>query len=471
MDSTIKRKLFPILSFLLLLAQLLFVQSAWAQEQNVLEQQVTVDVSAETVFAARQQAFGEARKKAWQQLLGEMVSSQAQQAQAAKLSDEDIEQFVSSISVISEQTTDVRYKATFAVEFADSAVRQYLENRGIGYTLPTPKRVLIPLFIDRNNNVLIWESSNPWRQAWESYAGEIPLILPLGDGLDLMDVNTAGTTEPAIMTLAERYGADGAVFTTVREDKDAQFVSVQYKIYPTNGAATANGRFVADTLSQAVDILIETLKAVQAGSADSPTADDNAYVYDTGEIDEYAVLDAAEDAAVDPFTNQSASDNPALPSDVLSYDDPMPGSADTFQASSGQLLPSQMEQQQPKYADGLTDPNAAYTPPSREFSAKPVETTSIGSVPSAASTSSGYTPPTKTNNYAVIVELSPGDSWLQIQRRLRDLSLIRDVRPVYLGSERAQVMLSVAAGEQEFRQTLIAAGFKVSDDWVLRYGG
>ena len=133
---------------------------------------VEVDVHADTGTEAREKAWVEAQRKAWERLDG------------PELSDSQIEGLVSAIVIERERLGPKRYIATLGVVFDRQRASRYLGAQGEA-TRSAPM-LLLPVTVSAGTQ-MIYEQRNPWQRAWAEYqAGQsrIDYVRPAGAGGD-----------------------------------------------------------------------------------------------------------------------------------------------------------------------------------------------------------------------------------------------------------------------------------------------
>jgi hypothetical protein len=193
---------------------------------------VTVDVTAASAAAAREQAIFDGQRTALAQLLEKLQASKG--FDPAKLSDNKIAALVRSFEITSEKASAVRYIATMNVRFKPRSVASLLKSAGIQFlSTPQPPIVLLPLSMSGGKAVL-WNMVTPWRQAVEALAkpdGLQPIIVPKADSSDvqLLDVLAAKAGDAgALGALATTYRA-GTVWVAYALD-DAALLKPKQKL-------------------------------------------------------------------------------------------------------------------------------------------------------------------------------------------------------------------------------------------------
>ena len=133
---------------------------------------IEVDVRAESGIAAREQAWEEAQRKAWDRLEG------------PSLSDSQIAGLVSAVVIERERLGPRRYIATLGVVFDRQGAARYLGSEGEA-TRSAPM-LLLPVTVSAGTQ-MVYEQRNPWQRAWAGYqAGQsrIDYVRPAGAGGD-----------------------------------------------------------------------------------------------------------------------------------------------------------------------------------------------------------------------------------------------------------------------------------------------
>jgi hypothetical protein len=171
---------------------------------------VAVDVTANTVAAAKEQALAEAARTAFRRMLERLTAP----ADYARLPNVDANQYVRDVVFEHERSSAVRYIATLTVRFNAVAVRKLLRDSNIRYAETRPRSVVIvPVFKSAGTpKPVLWDDPNPWRNAWSAAGsgGLVPLVVPTGDIIDVAAV----TVEQALSNDAEHLQALASRFRT-----------------------------------------------------------------------------------------------------------------------------------------------------------------------------------------------------------------------------------------------------------------
>lgn len=177
---------------------------------------VKVDVTSDNAAKAREEAFAEAQMKAFNILVGRLVS----EGSAANVKTPDfatVSTFVRDFELTEERLSSVRYIGTYTFRFKKDAIRNYVAGHGVSYSDVTSKPVLVLPFYQYGASTVLWDDFNPWMQAWQtnrSYSGLVPVVTPLGDAQDVSDIadNEAMTFKPeSIEAMVDRYRVGEAI--------------------------------------------------------------------------------------------------------------------------------------------------------------------------------------------------------------------------------------------------------------------
>ena len=195
---------------------------AYAQDQRDREKDVftvagiEVDVTAKSASAARKQAFDNARRKAFEKLLGRLVGEN-EVARIDLPSLQKIGGFIKNYGIDNEQVSKVRYKAQYGFTFNREAVRNFLSSRGITYSETKGAPLLVLPFFQQGTQLNLWRGYNPWLSVWSDAPvldGLLPLEIPIGDLSDVRRINgdNALTYGPEdLQKMLDRYEAREAV--------------------------------------------------------------------------------------------------------------------------------------------------------------------------------------------------------------------------------------------------------------------
>ena len=131
--------------------------------------------------------------------------------------DDSMAAMVASFEIDGELVSDTRYRASLTVDFDPTEVRRLLRVSGIAYAETVSKPVLVVAVQRDPGGTLLWEDGNRWRRAWEDrppHGGLVPILLPLGDIIDLGTVDAAralASDGEALTALGQLYGTSEVV--------------------------------------------------------------------------------------------------------------------------------------------------------------------------------------------------------------------------------------------------------------------
>lgn len=255
---------------------LLFLAVGLAAEAHASDtfevRDVTVDVTAETAAAARDQALAEGEQKAFRLQL-ERLTAPADWASLPKLSNQQIAAYVQDFEVASEKSSAVRYIATLNFTFKEQPVRRLLADRNMPFAMTRAKpMVVVPVYEESGASRVLWDDPNPWRDAWATRSkpeGLVPMVLPAGGDSDVsaIDAEQAVGGEPSnLSAIARRYGAyTTLVAHATREDGGAGSPKVKVSLIqygPGGTEYTSEETFTARDGESIDDLLVRAADAV-----------------------------------------------------------------------------------------------------------------------------------------------------------------------------------------------------------------
>ena len=224
-----------------------------ARDEIFVVRNIYVDATADTTALAREQAFADGRAVAFSQLVSRLAVDSGQLDEDT-LTDEDITSLLQAFEVNDERTTTGRYIANLTFAFDPAAVRSLLQSRLVDFTETVSKPVLvIPIFRSAQGTRL-WDSPNPWMEAWLDFFDTerlVPVVVPFGDLADVADISIpeALTGDPeSLRKIADRYEAGDAI-VALAEPFDGG-LSVTLNRYSETGAPSVETLLVpsADSL-------------------------------------------------------------------------------------------------------------------------------------------------------------------------------------------------------------------------------
>ena len=170
---------------------------------------VAIDAEAASAAEARELAIAAGQRAALETLLRRLtVAGTALPAPP----DDSIAAMVAGFAIDRELVSTTRYRASLTVDFDPAEVRRLLRESGVAYAETLSKPVLVVAVQRDPGGILLWEDGNRWRRAWEErppHGGLVPILLPLGDVIDLGTVDAAralASDAEALTALAALYG-------------------------------------------------------------------------------------------------------------------------------------------------------------------------------------------------------------------------------------------------------------------------
>ncbi len=224
----------PIFLGIIAITLLLNPLAAAAQSSVVYTvSDVEVDETAESAAAARDIALQKGQANAFQRLIDRIVPI-ADRSKVPDIQVPQLLQLVSGIEVSDEKTSPVRYLANLTVRFNATAVRTKLRNAGIRFAETTSKPLIVLPIYSVQATLQLWDTGNLWLNAWRGLPqsdGLINLIIPKGETADIAEISpeqAIGGNDDQIHSIAQRYGADGALLTvaTVTQAQGEKIIEV-----------------------------------------------------------------------------------------------------------------------------------------------------------------------------------------------------------------------------------------------------
>ena len=177
---------------------------------------VPIDAEAASSAEARERAIADGQRAAWEMLLRRLTVEGAG-ARPPAPGAAALAAMVGGFSIDDELVSPTRYRAALTVDFEPRAVRRLLRDHGVAYAETVSKPVLVVAVHRDRRGARLWGEDDRWRRAWEERpprGGLVPLLLPLGDVIDLGTVNAAqalASDGKALAALAGRYGTSELV--------------------------------------------------------------------------------------------------------------------------------------------------------------------------------------------------------------------------------------------------------------------
>ncbi len=213
---------------------------------------VAVDVTAETAAKARDTAIAEGHAKAFRQLLARLTLK-ADRGRLPELTVNGIAAYVTDFSVANEKTSATRYLAHLTFRFKRDGIRRLLTDYRLPFAETPSKPVLVLPVFEEAGAVLLWDTPNPWRTAWEETPapeGLVPLALPLGDLSDIAAIGAEqavrGDTQ-RLAAIASRYGAGDSLVTHAMKMAEPRANAIQVNVSTTRYGPAGGGQTLVRT--------------------------------------------------------------------------------------------------------------------------------------------------------------------------------------------------------------------------------
>ena len=133
--------------------------------------EIKVDVTDQNASIAREKAMSSASRAAIV-AIAKRISTPEGAAKIGEMTDAQLINFVKETSVLNERTSDVRYMADLKILVNEELLKQYMMERNIPLSDQkiATSVLIIPIFREFTDDApLLWESTNPWKQAWENH--------------------------------------------------------------------------------------------------------------------------------------------------------------------------------------------------------------------------------------------------------------------------------------------------------------
>ncbi len=187
-----------------------------AAEEAFTIDNIHITKTAADASTARKEAIKAAELAAFEQLMHIILQPDTKE-QLEELDPDTISTLVQSFEVTQEQITRNTYQANFSISFNPSAIKSVLRQDKLDVILDKSPPLLVLPILQQEEKVVLWEASNPWRNAWDALALEskiVPLILPIGDleDIQMVSVEDAYSHEySALDRLAKKYSAESTL--------------------------------------------------------------------------------------------------------------------------------------------------------------------------------------------------------------------------------------------------------------------
>lgn len=226
---------------------------------------VSVDASADSAATARPIAVADGQRRAFSTLLRRLTLPD-DHARLPRPSEALLNEVVAGFGIDEERTSATRYIGKISVQFRADAIRRLLQDNKLPYSETMSRPVLLVPVWQSTEGVRIWETDNPWREAWlrrPDSDGLVPLSvappMPNGPSLErlfgspdeLRAIMRRGNFDDALLVVATLQSAEVGntrVEIQIQHQGEAAFLG-------TTEAFTATGGTLEETLiSAAIEI-------------------------------------------------------------------------------------------------------------------------------------------------------------------------------------------------------------------------
>jgi hypothetical protein len=237
--------------------------SASAQEVFTIAD-LKVDAAAETAAAAREKALAAGERLALRRLF-ERLTLKTDYGRLPSLDRSQIAEVVKGFEVEEERTSRGRYLATLKFHFKPKAVRRRLRDSDIRFAETLSKPVLILPIYEMAGALALWDDPNPWRDVFsrlEKRDSLVPLVVPLGDILDIADIGAEQAVrgdDTRLSAIARRYGAADTLVALASYGSAASGNLPGLRVNVSRFGAVAQGRTFVESFTAEPDEEIEAL--------------------------------------------------------------------------------------------------------------------------------------------------------------------------------------------------------------------
>ena len=185
---------------------------------------VKVDVVAQSSLEARDKAFRQAQKDAFQTMASRFLEGdELKNFKAPEF--EKIARMVRDVELVSEQSSTRRYVGVFNIRFKSSSLKNHFGKSPLEKFTTEDETVksgaLILPFFQQNGKTYIWDSKqNPFLKTLRAKIGK-EFVVPQGDMLDVMDVRTdyvSSYNNGLTKRIRGRYGSPEVIVLLARYD-------------------------------------------------------------------------------------------------------------------------------------------------------------------------------------------------------------------------------------------------------------
>jgi hypothetical protein len=185
---------------------------------------VKVDVVAQSSLEARDKAFRQAQRDAFQTMASRFLEGdELKNFKAPEF--EKIARMVRDVELVSEQSSSRRYVGVFNIRFKSSSLKNHFGKSPLEKFTTEDKSVksgaLVLPFFQQNGKTHIWDTKqNPFLKTLRAQIGK-DFVVPQGDMLDVMDIRTdyiSSYNNGLTKRIRGRYGSPEVIVLLARYD-------------------------------------------------------------------------------------------------------------------------------------------------------------------------------------------------------------------------------------------------------------
>lgn len=149
---------------LMCILSLLYATSATAEPSY--EADISVDITANTVTEAKQQAMSKAVRDGISEIL-QNISTTKSVEEMNKLNDNQLQHFIAGVMVLMEKSSDIRYIADLRITVNEDILKTYMEENNMPLIIGDELNIYIAPLLEKTDGSLdLWSNENIWRQAF-----------------------------------------------------------------------------------------------------------------------------------------------------------------------------------------------------------------------------------------------------------------------------------------------------------------
>jgi hypothetical protein len=210
---------------------------------------VAVDKTAQSAAAARADAIAEGQRLALQLLIKRLAARPASDRIAATVTTARAAEMVRDFDIAEEKSSGVRYIAKLNVRFKPDAVRAMLRAEGAAFAETASRPLVVVPVFEGGGAPTLWDSPNPWREAWAAKLprdGLVPMLLPTGDLSDMSTVKAEQARDGdsvKLRALAAKYNAGGTLVAVAKLDASGELQVTGTRLGATGAPQTVVEKF------------------------------------------------------------------------------------------------------------------------------------------------------------------------------------------------------------------------------------